>query len=167
MKWSNNEISVWPRSLSSVCHCATWRRDGRTREAGGRVKSIALPAQVAACSLAAVGSSAVLRLHHKDYCNTVQMGPCCNRLGRVDWTTGRGWRGGVGVTKVRWWMASLTLRIKHQSWPWTLKSQCSKAKLNIYMFKPIETSQLPVSKPSIFYLHDLQLKTRFSQSIFI
>lgn len=75
------------------------------------------------------GSSAILGLHHEDYCNTVQMGPCCNRLGRVDWTN---WRGGGGVAKVRWWMASLTLRTSHQSWPCTLTPQSSRAKSNVY-----------------------------------
>lgn len=43
------------------------------------------------------GGSHVLGLHHRDYCNTVQMGPSCNRLGQLDWTTGgagEGRRGG-------------------------------------------------------------------------
>lgn len=42
------------------------------------------------------GNSAVLELHHRDYCNTVQMGPCCNRLGQADWTTGGVQRSGDG-----------------------------------------------------------------------
>lgn len=46
------------------------------------------------------GGSTVLGLHHRDYCNTVQMGPCCNGLGWVDWTTGGGWRGGVAKGQV-------------------------------------------------------------------
>lgn len=42
------------------------------------------------------GGSAVLGLHHRDYCNTAQMGPCCNRLGRHDWTTAGRHRSGDG-----------------------------------------------------------------------
>lgn len=56
------------------------------------------------------GGSSVLGLHHKDYCNTVQMGPCCNRLGRVDWTTGGGGgglqRSGDGWHFFIWWQTT-------------------------------------------------------------
>lgn len=42
-------------------------------------------------------SNTVLGLHHRDYCNTLQMGSCCYRLGEVDWTNEGegGGRGGV------------------------------------------------------------------------
>lgn len=42
------------------------------------------------------GGSHVSGLHHEDYYNTVQMGPSCNRLGWLDWTTEGGGGSKVG-----------------------------------------------------------------------
>ena len=37
-----------------------------------------------------------LGLHHKDFCNTVQMGPRCSKLEELDWTTVGRWDGSKG-----------------------------------------------------------------------
>lgn len=81
-----------------VCLCADVTHRGGTVEKrwGGRIgggvrKSLCLWSGRGLYVSRWRGCIAVLGLHHKDYCNTVQMGPSCNRLGRVDWTTGDGW----------------------------------------------------------------------------
>lgn len=103
--------------LVPLCWCDTQRRDSRRRGEGIVRKPRCLWSGGGLYVSHWGGSSAVLGLHHKDYCNTVQMGPCCNRLGWVDWTTG----GVEEGAKVGWWMASPALGTNQQSWSSTQK----------------------------------------------
>lgn len=86
------------------------------------------------------GSSAILGLHHEDYCNTVQMGPCCNRLGRVDWTNWRGVEGlqrsGDGRHHLLWGQAT-------NPGPAHWNHRAAERNL-MYILKEIKTSRVPV-----------------------